>query len=419
MNIDPEKIEKDLRSSILEYTEKIEIQSQMSEAFHIWKNDSYSISEFKTEDDIDDETFSKFFDWFLFDFKTFNNQKRIIEEFYDENSHSLTENEKALLADWIKSFQSFFEVIKISSGEFCVIRDIFTGEELLVYDKAISSKIRTVDIISARPLKTGEKYFFSGIISIYPNIFKQIILSYFQKEFDNYKADKGIDSEPSVFLKDFGFLIGNYIEDLVKHPQLLSLDGDEFLVAKSDYTINEKKSVLNILNESAELEYIQNPLEKNDFYFLEKLQDITVGANIEINNESLTITCNTKNRLKASRSFIETILGDFISHKNDDFKKLNTYIENSKKNIYMLPKGIRSRKKFESTLDDFYKNWIDQPLDALNGSTPREAIKSPEGRNELENILLELEKLYDSARKAGEPYYEVSKLRELLQNCLN
>ena len=44
MTIESEKIEKDLRNSIIEYTEKIEIQAQMSEAFHIWKKDTYSIT---------------------------------------------------------------------------------------------------------------------------------------------------------------------------------------------------------------------------------------------------------------------------------------------------------------------------------------------------------------------------------------
>ena len=419
MTKDLEKIEQDLRNSIFEFTEKISIQSQMSEAFHIWKNDAYSISGYFTEDDIDNETFSKFFDWFIFDFKTFKNRKRVVEEFYDENLDNLEEDEKTILMNWIKSCQSYFEVIKVNHGEFCVIKDLFTNEELLVYDRAVSSKIKTLDIIASRPLKTGDKYFFSGIISVYPSIFKQIIINYFKKEFDIYRADKGDNFSVRNFLKDRAFLIGNYIEDIVNHPQLISVDGDELLVAAAYYTINSKKSVLYILNESAELKCIQNPLDENYFYYMEELEDMIVEANIEISNNVLTITCNTKNKLRATRSFIEGVLGDFINHTNDTIKKLNSYIESSKKSTYKLPKGFKSKKKFESSLDDFYKEWIDQPLDALNGSTPRQALKSTEGRSMLENVFLELERLYDGARKAGEPYYEVSKLRELLQNSLS
>jgi len=419
MKMDSEKIEKDLRNSILEFTERIEIQSQMSEAFHLWKNDSYSISEYSSEDDIDDQTFSKFIDWFVFDFKTFDKKKRVIEEFYDENIDNFEDDEKAVLADWIASYQSYYEIIRIKSGESCVIKDLFTQDEILVYDKIISSNLKTVDIIAARPLKTGDKYFFSGIISVYPIIFKQIIIDYFKKEYDLYIADNNEELSVAGFLKDFGFVIGNYIEDLINHPQLISQEGDEFLVATAKYSINGNKSVLKILNESKELSFIQNPLDKSDYYYLKEIEDIEVGANIEIDKEFLTITCNTKNKLQSTRSFIESILGDFITHISDNIKNLNSYIEFSKKNKFKLPKGFRSRKKFQKSLDDFYADWIDQPLEALNGSTPRQALKSQEGRNKLENILLELEKLYDNARKAGEPYYEVSKLRELLLNSLN
>ncbi|MGI9534840.1 MAG: hypothetical protein ACR2NW_07800 [Thermodesulfobacteriota bacterium] len=419
MKIDSEKIEKNLSNSILEFTERIEIQSQMSEAFHIWNNDSYSISEYTADEDIPDETYAKFLDWFIYDFKTFNNKKRVIEEFYENNLDDLKEEERTVLKDWIKSYQSYFEVVKINSGVFCIIKDLFTGEEHLVYDKIISSKIRSVDIISARLLKTGDTIYFSGIISIYPNLFKQIIKDYFKKEFDIYNAENSVNDSVARFLKDNGYLIANYLDDVINHPQLVSLEGDEFLIATAEYNFNENKPVLKILNESDELTYVNNTLDKNDYFFIDEIEGIEVGANIEISSKAMTITTNTKNKLTTAKSFIESVLEDFITHNNDSSKKLNSYIESSKKKSYELPRGFKSKKKFESELDDFYKNWIDKPLEALRGITPREALKTPEGRKELEYILIELEKLYDSARKAGEPYYEVYKLREILQNSLN
>ncbi|MGI9553595.1 MAG: hypothetical protein ACR2NC_01615 [Thermodesulfobacteriota bacterium] len=419
MTIDSNKIERNLNNSISEFIEKNDIQSQMSEAFHIWNNDLYSISEYTKEEDIGDETYAKFLDWFIYDFKTFNNKKRVIEEFYESNIDELNEDEKTVLKDWIKSYQSYFEVIKIKSGEFCIIKDLFTGKEQQIYDKAISSKIRTVDIISARPLKTGETTYFSGIISIYPNLFKQIIKDYLKKELDLYKAENGVDITVEGFLKDHGYLIGNYIDDLINHPQLISPDGDEFLIATAEYNLTDNQPVIKILHESDELTYVNNTLDENEFFFLDELEDIEVGANIEISTKSIKITTNTNNKLTAAKLFLESILGDFINHDTDSIKNLNSYIESTKKPSYKLPRGFRSKKKFETELDDFYENWIDQPLEALQGATPREALKTPEGRSELENILVELEKLYDSAKKAGEPYYEVYKLREILQNSLN
>ncbi len=409
-----EKIEKYLRDLIVEFAERPEIQIQMSEAFHIWKNDMYSVPTYFTEDDIDDKTFSKFMDWFVFDFRIFKSGKRMIEELYKEKSEDLKEDEKAVLKNWNQSCQSYFDVIKVTPSEFCVIRDIFTNEEILIHDRAASSKIKVFDIISSRLLKVGEQYFFSGIISVYPSILKDVILDCFHKEFDSYGADKKSEISVRNFLKDRAFLIESYIEDVVSHPQLISVDGKEIIVASAVYGVKSKEPILSILNQNATPIYNNSSLNKTCFYYLKDVEGVNVDANIEVGN-NLTVTCHTRSRLKVVREFIERISGEFISHKNDTFKKLNLYIENSRRDTYKLPKGFRSRKKFENSLDDFYKNWIEQPLGALNGLTPSQAFKSNESRGMLESVLYELEKLYDGARKAGEPYYEVSKLRELLQ----
>ena len=57
-----DQAEKELRSKMVEYTERPEFQSQMAEAFYIWKNDPDFISEDIDGDKVDDITFEKFFD---------------------------------------------------------------------------------------------------------------------------------------------------------------------------------------------------------------------------------------------------------------------------------------------------------------------------------------------------------------------
>ena len=81
-----DQVDKELRKKLVEYSERPEIQSQLGEAFYIWKNDPEFTSEDIREDQIDDLTFEKFFDWFLYDFKLFDSEQRVAERFYSEEN---------------------------------------------------------------------------------------------------------------------------------------------------------------------------------------------------------------------------------------------------------------------------------------------------------------------------------------------
>ena len=76
-----EELEYLARQKLYEFIETPEIHSQSSEAFYIWMDNPDSIRVFKDEEDLDDELFARFVDWFIFDFKSFDNNQRLVELF--------------------------------------------------------------------------------------------------------------------------------------------------------------------------------------------------------------------------------------------------------------------------------------------------------------------------------------------------
>jgi hypothetical protein len=68
----------------------------------------------------------------------------------------------------------------------------------------------------------------------------------------------------------------------------------------------------------------------------------------------------------------------------------------------------------DSFLDDYYERWINQPLQALDGTTPRESSRTVHGRVKLEELFKELEKIERKRARKGEPYYDISKVRARL-----
>ncbi|MCL6477742.1 MAG: MbcA/ParS/Xre antitoxin family protein [Peptococcaceae bacterium] len=62
-------------------------------------------------------------------------------------------------------------------------------------------------------------------------------------------------------------------------------------------------------------------------------------------------------------------------------------------------------------LDDYYEKWINQPVQALGGKTPRESCKTVHGRAKVEEILKKLEIMEQNRIKKGEPHYDINKVR--------
>ncbi len=92
-----DQAEKELREKLVDYSERPEMQSQIGEAFYIWKNDPEFTSEDISEEEIDELTFEKFLDWFLYDFKLLDSKERVIERFYIDEGKELSDAEKRLI----------------------------------------------------------------------------------------------------------------------------------------------------------------------------------------------------------------------------------------------------------------------------------------------------------------------------------
>ena len=68
----------------------------------------------------------------------------------------------------------------------------------------------------------------------------------------------------------------------------------------------------------------------------------------------------------------------------------------------------------DAFLDDYYERWINQPLQALDGKTPKESGRTVHGRAKLEELLKELEKMEKKRARKGEPHYDIKKVRTRL-----
>jgi hypothetical protein len=413
--------EKELKVKLVDFSNRPEMQAQIGEAFYIWMNDPELSGEEMDEDSIDDLTFTKFLDWFIHDFKLLDTGNRLIYQFYEEEGRNLSNIEKSILDGWMHNLYSFFEVEEVTPKEGCRIKDIFTREVFQIKDSATSLQIARSDIIGGRPLNVRNNTYFSGVVSIYPHAFKHVILDFCKRELKEYRKIFGRKRTPKEYLKDWGFLIDRYIEDIANHPQFLTPEGDEFVIASSIYSVKDYEKALERLGKIDSLEEIMGGTDElRAFSWIKKRKrsETRILGNIEVERDKLTIKCYSSNLLYKGKTLVENKLSDVIFHKEDFIKQLESFIDKQTRETprgRKLPLGVTSQSELDTVLEEYYDGWIDKPLEALENQTPREAQETEQGREKLGSILKELQSFYEEARERGETYYDVKNLRKKLR----
>ncbi|MEK7750923.1 MAG: hypothetical protein AAB654_03330, partial [Acidobacteriota bacterium] len=75
-----------------------------------------------------------------------------------------------------------------------------------------------------------------------------------------------------------------------------------------------------------------------------------------------------------------------------------------------IPLEVRQQLLTEY-MERHFAAWPDIPLPALDGKTPRQAVETAAGRSKVSAILRDFENGEEHKRRAGEPYYEIARLR--------
>ena len=136
---------------------------------------------------------------------------------------------------------------------------------------------------------------------------------------------------------------------------------------------------------------------------------------IEIRGGRLKLECNSRRRLARGRKLIETAAGAALQHLGDSYQSVKSAMrQHSSAPAETQPSRIPpeiERELLSRFQDDHYAQWPDHPLPALEGKTPRAAVRTSSGRRAVLDIIHMMENGEDRARLAGRPAYDFSRLR--------
>lgn len=205
---------------------------------------------------------------------------------------------------------------------------------------------------------------------------------------------------------------------------------------------NDSKIVMNDLLCGGELEvYDRNAARELESGHIMLMRILPVGNEYEFSTGGLILPSHSKNYV-ISRIKLDAELywnsnggsnvgwGDWNIYLRERAHVLNALIMETSSFVWDLPadsKELNERlllnEKHSSKLaqqvtdvflDYFYERWLHEPMDVLQGKTPLEASRTKSGRQKLQTLLRELEKVEVARKQKGEPFYDLTRLWQRL-----
>ncbi|MBN1847772.1 MAG: DUF2384 domain-containing protein [Deltaproteobacteria bacterium] len=149
----------------------------------------------------------------------------------------------------------------------------------------------------------------------------------------------------------------------------------------------------------------------------------TVLGHIAIKGRRLTAEVNSKQRADVFRREMDQRLGDLAHFKVDEIQDTTSAMKRMEKKIAgnerpddsELMRDPEIREQMSEFLAQHWENWINEKIPALGGKTPKQAVKSADGREAVEVLLKEAERGLGPDAFTNEANVKgVSRVRELL-----
>ncbi len=309
---------------------------------------------------------------------------------------------------------SFLEVVACNPGQGFRLRDVLSGEVYDVIEKMGSRDARPGDLLMGRVVQVDHVAMLTDLGPILiPPRFKPMLV-----EFRKALAEKVGVITPAVLREAGPGLRGLYFdifEELSTPPGLQNTDGDPLVFHTLHYEIEDPREAFDKLvglavTEDADALRAQATLDRNGRIVraeipwskpgneMHKSWDNTLLGRVVIDGRRLTAEVNSEARAKTIRREIEKRLGTAARYRTTTVESPEAMMERSaaadgdddefpsQEELMQVPEV---RRQIEKMLRDHWEGWVDEPVPALDGRTPRQAVKTADGREKVEALLLE------------------------------
>lgn len=311
----------------------------------------------------------------------------------------------------------FFEVLKVDFGKRVHLKDVLIGAEHTVQERSGSQYMKSGDLLFGRVIAVDEVKMFVGLAPyVIPPAFKVNLIELRNR----IKAKKTEITESDIEVEEVDIrLVYLEMDKHLHHPPAISnTDGDPLEQHKLVFQIDSPETVLAKLASlsvtESEEEIVRNA-RYNEDGSLQKVDwdwsrlghkhspgmSNTVLGHFSIEGRKLTVQVNSAERAKKIREIIEKRLGAGVRFKMDEISPFRpqealasaqtkeTKAPSSHESLMQNPEV---QQYLAETMRAHWEGWVDLKIPALGQRTPREAMRTADGREAVEALLTGFER---------------------------
>ena len=379
------------------------------------------------------------------------NNKNIIDDYLTRRGWRESVPGRRYLRQLRDSVLSVYEVVAVSPGQHCDLTDLVRGGKTVrVHENMGTQNMVKWDRIAARVLNTNGKHAFSGGILPFPQEASRSLLKVLtksRKQFDqelSRVADKesivrmsSSENLDDLFLKDACpaftcvWLVHTLEQLQAPLPEMVNRDGEALVFSETHFPFLAEKleDIAERLDAAPEWErdgpatdawiwlpepeaISEKPQGSMAFEALDEGQR-PISGTLELKSGVLMLITNSLERAERGRDVLQVLLHNLIGPA---LSKLQTPEQLMADETHQ--QGDRKRDPTDtidpkiaaeiihSTLDQHYRQCLDEPIPALDNKTPRQCARSKMGREKVIEWLkyLENNELHRAADQGQEPY---------------
>ena len=383
------------------------------------------------EDAIGEDTVQRagpvFWPWFLFNWEYDpldaelelpGPEGRTVAELYAEkHSTRLDPLERKLIENVNRKPYSFWEVLHVDRGKGMRLQDVLAGKRIEVLERSGSEFAQSGDLLYGRAVSVDGVGMLIGLgPTIIPPGRKPEMIQ-LRKKLRRHSSSITDDAltDWDAEIRDLYLRLDRALHSL---PQLCNTDGDPLELHRLIYEVSSAEEAFEKLHplcttmdanelrtdakldDSGRIIRVEIPWDRQG-HKLSAVMSNTVLGRILIDEHRLTAEANSAQRAKALRSEIDDRLGDSARFKVDEIQDPSSMMNESEDKSPTRGNTIEQnelmqhpevREQVSEIICRHWEAWINEKIPSLGGKSPKQAVKTADGREAVKAILLDAER---------------------------
>ncbi|MGD0959997.1 MAG: SEC-C metal-binding domain-containing protein [Methylomonas sp.] len=289
---------------------------------------------------------------------------------------------------------SLYEVVAVIPGERMTLRNVMLPENppFVIIEKSGSQQANPYDLMAARILPVENHFELSGAVYAFPRNRSWDLLEELRNELESVEPDSPLAKEITSVIIPFHWL--QLFANAFKMPQLVDhLTGEPLLFVTDHYQVQNWAALDQALSGEADIEGSReegwNRLFEGEDGLIRRYLSIDAGKR----RDRVKVSYRTQQYADEGRPWFEAVAGTaivFISREISDPKGMLANLQPNETNETpaqeTLPPEMLT-EIIEKSIRQLYADWADKPLSILGDRTPRKAIQTPEGLEQVKFLL--------------------------------